>query len=561
MNKNWKEKAALWAEKNLTDGLSDELGKLSEEEKEEAFYTDLEFGTAGLRGVLGVGTNRMNVYTVGQAAEALARFVEKEFPSDRQKIAISYDSRHKSELFARMSAAIFAMHNITAYIYPTLMPTPCLSYAVRALHCAAGVMVTASHNPSRYNGYKVYGEDGSQMTSVHADQVYAIIQTLDIFKDTKQGDFDSLLKEGKIQWIGEDIISSYIEEVKKQSCLGPSDHINKDVAIVYTPLYGAGLKPVTRVLNECGYTNIRIVEEQKNPNGDFPTCPYPNPEIPETMALGIEYCKKYGADLLIATDPDSDRCAIAVKDKEGNYPILSGNEVGVLIADYVLMMRKKNNTLPKNPVLVKSVVTTDLVAPIAASYGAELRNVLTGFKYIGEQIFLLEKDGEGDRYVLGFEESCGYLTGTYARDKDAVNAALIVAEMFCYYKTEGISLLDRLNKIGDQYGHYCNRVHSFEYDGIAGKEKMKEIAASFRSLKDNLVGYPIEKVLDYKEGIDGLPKSDVLKLFLKGGSSVVVRPSGTEPKMKLYITTTGKTRDEAEKLEEKLLRDLTPLMQ
>lgn len=549
----------LWCAKADADAdVVEELKKIAGDEGkiEDAFYRNLAFGTGGLRGVIGAGTNRMNVYTVSKASQGLANYVVNNFAEDARSIAVSYDSRIKSDLFAKVASSVFAANGIKVYIYPQLMPTPCLSYAVRALNCAAGIMVTASHNPSKYNGYKVYGADGCQITTEAAEIILSEIEKLDIFADVKNGDFDALLNDGKISYIPEQVYTDFTEEVKKQSMLGADDEIDKNVAIVYSPLNGTGLKPVTRALKETGFTNITLVEEQANPDGNFPTCPYPNPEIKEAMALGMEYAKKNNADLLLATDPDCDRVGIAVKDKNGEYVLLSGNQTGCLLLDYVCSRRIANKTMPSNPVMVKTIVTTDLGQKIAEHYGVSTVNVLTGFKFIGEHIGRLETAGHADSYIFGFEESYGYLSGSYVRDKDAVNGAFLICEMFAYYKTKGISLIDKLEELYSIYGYSLNTLHSFEFEGASGFEKMQNIMAKFREGISVIGGRKVDKCLDYNTGIDGLPKSDVLKFYLEGESSVVVRPSGTEPKLKLYISVSAKDEAQAGELEQKIVADL-----
>ncbi len=530
MESTLKAKYEIWMEKAVADpDLKPELEAMVGDEAkiEDAFYKDLEFGTAGLRGVIGAGTNRMNVYIVARASQGLSNYVINHFPAEKRSIAISYDSRIKSDVFAKIAAEVFAANGIKAYIFKELMPVPCVSYATRTLHCAAGIMVTASHNPSKYNGYKVYGADGCQMTTAAANEVLGEIEKLDLFADSKRIAFEEGLKAGSIAWIPDEVYTAFVEEVKKQSVVGDAE-INKDVAIVYSPLNGAGLKPVLRTLKETGYTNITVVKEQEQPDGNFPTCPYPNPEIHEAMALGMEYAAKYNADLLLATDPDSDRVGIAVKDKEGNYQLLTGNQTGMLLTDYVCARRTENGTMPKDPVVIKTIVTTDMVEQIASHYGVRTVNVLTGFKYIGEQIGLLEKQGKADSYIFGFEESYGYLSGSYVRDKDAVDAAFLICEMFCYYKTRGISLLDKLEELKD-----------FQTAGIT-----------------EFGGRKVETLLDYNTGIDGLPKENVLKFLLEGHGSVVVRPSGTEPKLKTYVTVSAKDKAAAEVIEKRIVEDL-----
>jgi len=547
----------LWL-KNATadEDLTQELKAMDEAQIEDSFYRDLAFGTGGLRGVIGAGTNRMNVYTVAKASQGLADYVNSK-PGDHS-IAVSYDSRIKSDLFSRTASAVFAANGIKVHLYTELMPTPCLSYAVRALGCDAGIMVTASHNPSKYNGYKVYGADGCQITTEAAAEILSKIEAVDIFEGVKTGDFDSFVAEGRITYIGEDVYTGFVEEVKKQSVLF-GDEIDRNVAIVYTPLNGAGLKPVTRTLKETGFTNITVVAEQEQPDGNFPTCPYPNPEIKEAMQLGMEYAAKTGADLLLATDPDCDRCGIAVKDSTGEYKLVTGNEVGILLLDFICSQRTKHGKMPNDPVFVKTIVTMDLAEKIAASYGVKTVNVLTGFKFIGEQIGMLEAKGREHSYICGFEESYGYLTGSYVRDKDAVDAAFMICEMFAFYKTRGISILDKLNELYAKYGYCLNTLHSYEFEGSAGFAKMQDIMKKFREGKDTFGDRKTESLKDYSKGIDGLPASDVLKFFVEGGS-VVVRPSGTEPKLKTYISVVAGDEQEARAIEEKISEDLAEYM-
>ena len=559
MDSALKAKYEIWLEKAVADpDLKPELEAMAGDEAkiEDAFYKDLEFGTAGLRGVIGAGTNRMNVYIVARASQGLSNYVINHFPAEERSIAISYDSRIKSDVFAKIAAEVFAANGIKAYIFPQLMPVPCVSYATRTLKCAAGIMVTASHNPSKYNGYKVYGADGCQMTTAAANEVLGEIEKLDLFADSKRIAFEEGLKAGSIAWIPDEVYTAFVEEVKKQSVVGDAE-INKDVAIVYSPLNGAGLKPVLRTLKETGYTNITVVKEQEQPDGNFPTCPYPNPEIHEAMALGMEYAAKYNADLLLATDPDSDRVGIAVKDKEGNYQLLTGNQTGMLLTDYVCARRTENGTMPKDPVVIKTIVTTDMVEQIASHYGVRTVNVLTGFKYIGEQIGLLEKQGKADSYIFGFEESYGYLSGSYVRDKDAVDAAFLICEMFCYYKTRGISLLDKLDELYKRHGYCLNTLYSYQFEGAAGFVKMKEIMKDFQTAGiTEFGGRKVETLLDYNTGIDGLPKENVLKFLLEGHGSVVVRPSGTEPKLKTYVTVSAPDKAAATAIEQKIVADL-----
>lgn len=528
---------------------------------EDAFYRELEFGTGGLRGVIGAGTNRMNLYTVRKASQGLANYIIKKFPEEERRIAVSRDSRINSELFARSAAEVFAANGITVYIYPELMPTPCLSFAVRALHCAAGVMVTASHNPAKYNGYKVYGADGCQITTEAAAEILSEIEQVDPFRDCRSLPFETALSEQKLFYISDEVTTEFVENVKAQSVLGAGDEMDKNVSIVYTPLNGTGLKPVLRTLRESGYTNITVVKEQEQPDGHFPTCPFPNPEIREAMALGIQYAEREKAELLLATDPDCDRVGIAVRGGDGEYRLLSGNETGILLLNYILEQRTAHGTMPKEPVLVKTIVTMDMAERIAAKYGVKTINVLTGFKFIGEQIGYLEAKGRAESYVFGFEESYGYLSGSYVRDKDAVDGAFLICEMFSYYKTKGISLLDKLEELYQEFGYCLNTLHSYQFEGSAGFEKMQSIMQSFREQVPERFGdRSVLEVQDYKEGYQGLPKSDVLKYLLSGNASIVVRPSGTEPKLKTYISVSAGSKEEASALEEKLTSILAERM-
>lgn len=523
----------------------------------DAFYRELEFGTGGLRGVIGAGTNRMNIYTVAKASQGLVNYVKRQGTADGWKIAVSYDSRIKSDLFARVASEVFAANGIQVYLYDELMPTPCLSFAVRRLGCDAGIMVTASHNPSKYNGYKVYGPDGCQITTKAADEILQEIESVDVFEGVRRIGFDDALADGRIQYISEPVIKDFIEAVKSQSMLTERDKIDKDVAIVYSPLNGTGLKPVLRTLRESGYTNITVVKEQEEPDGNFPTCPYPNPEIKEAMALGIEYTKKYNADLLLATDPDCDRVGIAVKNAEGEHVLLSGNETGMLLLDYICSKRLANGTMPRDPLMIKTVVTIDMAERIAENYGVSTVNVLTGFKFIGEQIGMLEACGREDRYIFGFEESYGYLSGSYVRDKDAVDGAFLICEMFAYYKAQGISLWERLQGLYDKYGYCLNTLHSYTFEGAAGFRKMQGIMEALRGNVTEFGRKKVVKCLDYAEGLDGLPKSNVMKFMLEGNCSVVIRPSGTEPKMKAYVSVSAADRKMAEMEESKIVENLS----
>ena len=563
----WKKKVTEDAD--LTAELTDMEGK--EDRITDAFYQNLAFGTGGLRGVIGAGTNRMNIYTVGKASQGLADYINRHFPKEERKIAISYDSRIKSSLFAKRAAEVFAANGIRVFIYTELMPTPMLSWAVRSLSCAAGVMVTASHNPSKYNGYKVYGPDGCQITTDAAAEILGCIEKTDAFEDVKREDFETALENGRISYIGEDTVTSFIEAVKGQSMLTKSEeNVDKNISIVYSPLNGTGLKPVLRTLKESGFTNITVVKEQEQPDGHFPTCPYPNPEIREAMALGMEYAKKCSADLLLATDPDCDRVGIAVPNREGEYVLLSGNETGLLLLNYICSMRQAAGTMPEHPVFVKTIVTMDMAARIAADYGVKTVDVLTGFKFIGDQIARLEAEGRENDYILGFEESYGYLSGSYVRDKDAVDGAFLICEMAAYYRSKGMGLLEVLEGLYEKYGFCLNTLHSYEFEGMEGFEKMKGIMNRLHTMASRIAegeavcigGRKTEAVEDYLSGTIsradkttepiGLPSSDVLKFRLAGNASVVVRPSGTEPKLKLYISVSAEDKAKAQAEEEKI---------
>ena len=542
-----------WLRKVDDVDLSKELKGRNEAQIEDAFYRDLEFGTGGLRGVIGAGTNRRNIYTVAKASQGLSNYICKHYPNGKRSVAISRDSRLKSDVFAKIAARVFAANGIEVHIYPQISPVPTLSFATRYLHCSAGVRVTASHNPSKYNGYKVYGEDGCQITTEAAAEVLSEIESIDIFKDIKLISYDEGFEKNLISYIPPKVLTAFIKEVKSQSLLG-NENIDKNVAIVYTPLNGTGLIPVTRTLEESGYTNITVVKEQQFPNGYFPTCPFPNPEIQEAMALGRKYAKENNADLLLATDPDCDRVGIAVRDKDGNYKLISGNQTGRLLFDYICSRRIALGIRPKEPVLVKTIVTSDRAEKIANHYHVKTVNVLTGFKYIGEQIGLLEKQGKESNYIFGFEESYGCLTGTYVRDKDAVDGAFRICERFAYYKSKGISLLDKLDELYKTYGYTNNSLHNYEFDGSSGFEKRQKIRKKFRSGIKEIGGKKVIKSFDYLPGLDGLPKADVLKFVLEDESSIIVRPSGTEPKLKAYISVTKESRQKA-KEEDQIIAD------
>lgn len=543
---NIQRKYENWLE-HANDDIKEELRGYSEKEIEDSFYKDLAFGTGGLRGVIGAGINKLNIYTVGKATQGLANYLNSTYTNP--SVVIGFDSRIKSDVFARKAAEVFATNGIRVYLYPRLLPVPTVSFAVRYLGASCGVMITASHNPSKYNGYKVYGSDGCQITTEAAKAIQEEINKVDEFVDVKE------YQGEPIEYVGEEVLDHFISKVMNQSVLY-GDEVDKNVSIVYSPLNGAGLEPVMRVLIESGFDNVMVVEEQKNPDGNFPTCPYPNPEIKEALTLGLEYCKKVGADLLLATDPDCDRVGIAVKDENGEYVLLSGNEVGLLLLDYICSQREKHGKMPGNPVMVKTIVTMDLGERIAEHYGVKTVNVLTGFKFIGEQIGLLEKEGRENSYIFGFEESYGYLSGSYVRDKDGVNGAYLIAEMFAYYKTRGISLLEKLEEIFSSYGYCLNTLHAYSFEGASGFTKMQEIMKEFHKGLDSIGGLKVERTEDYSKGLNGLPKSDVLKFILENNCSVVVRPSGTEPKLKTYISVSAKTRTDAEEVEKKITEEL-----
>jgi len=553
--KNWNE----WRNQKLEDeDLINELENIKDKDDEilDRFYRDLEFGTGGLRGVIGVGTNRMNIYTVAKASQGYSNYLKKY--EDTPAVAIAYDSRIKSDTFARKAAEVYAANGIKVYIYPELMPTPALSFAVRYLQCQGGIVVTASHNPSKYNGYKVYGNDGCQITTEAADEILNEINALDIFTDVKTIGFDSAVAQGKISYITDEVVAEYINSVSSQSLC--SDDIDKRVSIVYTPLNGSGLKCVKEVLKANGFTNISVVKEQENPDGNFPTCPYPNPEIKEALELGLRNAKRLGSDLLLATDPDCDRVGIAVRHKD-DYVLLSGNEVGMLLLDYICKRRIELGRMPEKPVFIKTIVTIDMAKRIAEDYGVQVIDVLTGFKFIGEQIGLLQAAREENRFILGFEESYGYLTGSYVRDKDAVDGVLMICEMFAYYKKQGLGLVEVLNRLYEKYGYCLNTLHSYTFEGAEGFQKMQKIMCK---LRENPIGLIASKrvieVRDYLVGIGNLPKSNVMKYFLEGESSVVIRPSGTEPKIKVYLSVSCESRKDAEDTENIIREDIEKLL-
>ena len=551
-----------WCSASLEDpALTRELKEIAgqEDQIKERFAVALKFGTAGLRGILGVGSNRMNIYVVRQATQGLANWVKTQGGS--QLVAISYDSRINSDVFAWEAACVLAANGIKVRIYDALMPVPALSFATRYYHANAGIMITASHNPAKYNGYKAYGPDGCQMTDDAAAVVYAQIQKTDILTGAAWMPFEEGKAKGLIAYVDEDCKEALYDAIKSRS-VRPGLCRTAGLKLVYSPLNGSGLVPVTRVLHDIGITDITIVPEQEYPDGNFPTCPYPNPEIFEALRLGLELAEKSGADLMLATDPDADRVGIAIRCPDGTYELVSGNEVGVLLLDYICQGRIEKGTMPKNPVAVKSLVSTPLADKVAAHYGVEMRNVLTGFKWIGDQIARLEAAGEVDRFILGFEESYGYLAGSYVRDKDAIVGSMLICEMAAYYRSIGSSIKQRLEEIYAQYGRYLNKVDSFEFPGLSGMDKMAGIMSGLRQNPPTEIGgYKVEKVTDYQNTAEtGLPAANVLVYALEGGATVIVRPSGTEPKIKTYFTTLGKTLDEAEAQKEALAAALKPIL-
>lgn len=554
---NGRQEYQRWLERVTDAELLEELKRMEESAIEDAFYRDLAFGTGGLRGVIGAGSNRMNVYTVAKASQGLADYLAKRFSTP--SAVIGYDSRLKSDVFARVTAGVLAANGVQVHFWPQLTPVPTVSFATRYLRASAGVMITASHNPAKYNGYKVYGADGCQVTVEAAAEILSEIEKLDLFDGVKRADFDACLGDGRISLIPDEVLAAFLEAVKAQSVLF-GEEARKDIAIVYSPLNGAGYVPVTRALKELGYARVTVVEEQRLPDGRFPTCPYPNPEIREAMALGIAYAGRLGADLLMATDPDCDRVGVAVRDHSGGYVLLSGNETGLLLLDYLCAQRMKHGAMPADPVLIKTIVTTDMAERIAAHYGVRTVNVLTGFKFIGEQIGRLEAQGRLNSYVFGFEESYGYLSGPYVRDKDGVGAACLICEMFSYYAARGVSLLDRLEQLYADYGYCLNTLHSYTYDGSAGFARMQAVMQGLRGGVASFGTRKVLRVLDYAGGLDGLPKSDVLKFILEGGCTLVVRPSGTEPKLKLYLSVSAQSREAAQEAEAELLRSAEALL-
>ena len=549
-----------WLEADLVDfDLKRELREISGDEEaiRERFAKSLEFGTAGLRGTLGAGTNRMNIWVVRQATQGVADWVKTQGGS--QTVAISYDSRLKGWSFARDAASVLAANGIKVWIYEELMPVPALSFATRYYHCNAGIMLTASHNPAQYNGYKAYGPDGCQMTDDAAAVVYASIQKTDVLNGAKYMSFSEGVEKGLIRFVSEDCKSAFYEAVESRQ-VRPGLCRTAGLKLVYSPLNGTGLVPVTRVLQDIGISDITIVPEQEYPNGYFTSCPYPNPEIYAALEKGLMLARETGADLMLATDPDADRVGVAVRCPDGEYELVTGNEMGVLLLDYIASGRIEKGSMPKRPVAVKSIVSTPLADKVAEHYGVELRHTLTGFKWIGDQILQLEKAGEAERFIFGFEESYGYLAGDYVRDKDAVVASMLICEMAAYYRSVGSSLKERLEELYRDYGRYLNAVDSFEFPGLSGMDKMASIMEKLRTEPPKeFAGKAVVKVKDYEKTEEtGLPRANVLIYELSDGATVIVRPSGTEPKIKAYYTTFGKDLEEAKKEREALAAAVKP---
>ncbi len=549
-----------WLEADLVDfDLKRELREISGDEEaiRERFAKSLEFGTAGLRGTLGAGTNRMNIWVVRQATQGVADWVKTQGGS--QTVAISYDSRLKGWSFARDAASVLAANGIKVRIYEELMPVPALSFATRYYHCNAGIMLTASHNPAQYNGYKAYGPDGCQMTDDAAAVVYASIQKTDVLNGAKYMSFSEGVEKGLIRFVSEDCKSAFYEAVESRQ-VRPGLCRTAGLKLVYSPLNGTGLVPVTRVLQDIGISDITIVPEQEYPNGYFTSCPYPNPEIYAALEKGLMLAREIGADLMLATDPDADRVGVAVRCPDGEYELVTGNEMGVLLLDYIASGRIEKGSMPKRPVAVKSIVSTPLADKVAEHYGVELRHTLTGFKWIGDQILQLEKAGEAERFIFGFEESYGYLAGDYVRDKDAVVASMLICEMAAYYRSVGSSLKERLEELYRDYGRYLNAVDSFEFPGLSGMDKMASIMEKLRTEPPKeFAGKAVVRVKDYEKTEEtGLPRANVLIYELSDGATVIVRPSGTEPKIKAYYTTLGKDLEEAKKEKEALAAAVKP---
>ena len=561
----------LWCENAKKDpDLVSELETIKGNENEinDRFYRSLEFGTGGLRGVIGAGTNRMNVYTVNQATQGLADYLKENF--EKPSVAIAHDSRNKSDLFAKSAACVLAANGIKVYLYKELVPTPMLSFAVRRLECSSGIVITASHNPAKYNGFKCYDPRGFQMTDEGAKATYEYIQKVDIFNDVKVMDFDTAIENKKIEYIEDWLIKEFFDNVEEQR-IDKDACTDSDLKIIYTPLNGTGNKPVRRILKRLGLTNVRIVPEQENPDGNFPTCPYPNPEIRQAFECALKMAEEESADLLLATDPDCDRVGIAVNIGD-DYRLMTGNEVGAMLTEYILSTKKKEGTLPKNPIVVKTIVTSELIRSIADKYNTETADLLTGFKYIGELITQLEEKGEAERYILGMEESYGYLAGTYARDKDGVVAAMLIAEMAAHYKKLGKTLADVMDEIYAEHGIYLNTLLNFAFEGAEGMATMSNMMENLRQNPPaSIADLDVVKISDYKTSIAtetasgimthiDLPKSNVLSYSLVDGCSAIVRPSGTEPKIKIYITAHANSFEDADRITSEVTEDMKKIL-
>lgn len=557
----YNEEYQRWLAADLQDAdLSPELRKIqgNDEEIKDRFAVSLQFGTAGLRGILGAGTNRMNIYVVAQATQGLANWVKTQ--GGTQTVAISFDTRLKSDVFSKTAAGVLAANGIKVRIYDAAMPVPALSFATRYYNCNAGIMVTASHNPAKYNGYKAYGPDGCQMPDQAANVVYNEIQKIDVLNGAQQISFAQGVEDGLIRFVGDDCKKAFYEAI--EACqVRPGLAATSDLKLVYSPLNGSGLVPVTQVLKDIGITDITIVPEQEYPNGYFTTCSYPNPEIYAALESGLKLAKECDADLMLATDPDADRVGIAMKCPDGTYELVTGNEMGALLLDYICAGRIEKGTMPKDPVAVMSLVSTPLAKAIAKHYNVELRSVLTGFKWIGDQILNLEKNHQEDRFIFGFEESYGYLAGSYVRDKDAVVASMLICEMAAYYRANGSSIKQRLEEIYSQYGRYFNKTDSFEFPGLSGMDKMAGIMTQLRQEPPAAIGtHKITKAVDFKKSEEtGLPPANVLLYELENGATVIIRPSGTEPKIKAYFTTLGKDLAEAQTQKDELAAAVEPI--
>ena len=560
-----------WLEKATVDpDIIAELESIKDNDEEilDRFYRSLEFGTAGLRGVIGAGTNRMNYYTVCQATQGLADFLKKHF--ENPSVAIGYDSRIKSDYLSREAAKVLAANSVKVYLFEELEPTPCLSFAIRHFHTSSGIILTASHNPAKYNGYKCYNSNGYQMTDEEANETYEFIQKVDYFTGIKTMDFDEAVEQGLIEYMGDEVIDAFLDEVQKQ-CINPEIVKESNLKVIYTPLNGTGNKPVRKILDRIGVKDVHIVKEQENPDGSFPTCPFPNPEIRQSFECALKMADEIKPDLLLATDPDCDRVGIAVQDGNGGYKLMTGNEVGAMMLNYLLSQKAEKGTLTPESIAVKSFVSTDLAEVIAKKYNCSFKNLLTGFKYIGEVITKLEAQGKSDEFVMGFEESYGYLAGTHARDKDAVVASMLICEMAAYYKSKGMSLAEVMDSLYDEFGYYFNVVESYTFEGASGMEKMAGIMDGLRqNAPSEFAGMSVTKTDDYKTSVslnaDGttsvieLPKSNVLAYTLTDGNKIIVRPSGTEPKIKAYITAIGKDKESAQVIADRLIAEANEIM-